>query len=74
VSKFRERAGTGKTKLSNTGEAMPSMAVAKQGYRGFQKNTRVVITGLRNRILASATAYLPRTTLLGIVKNLQSPK
>ncbi|MGN6148659.1 MAG: SDR family NAD(P)-dependent oxidoreductase [Rhizomicrobium sp.] len=74
VSKFRERAGTGKTRLSNAGEAMPSMAVAKQGYRGFQKNTRVVITGLRNRILAGATAYLPRTTLLGIVKNLQSPK
>jgi short-subunit dehydrogenase len=74
VSKFRERAGTGKTKLSEAGAAMPSMTVAKQGYRGFQKNTRVVITGLRNRILAGATAYLPRTTLLGIVKNLQSPK
>jgi short-subunit dehydrogenase len=74
VSKFRDRAGTGKTKLSNAGVAMPSMAVAKQGYKGFQKNTRVVITGLRNRILAGATAYLPRNTLLGIVKNLQSPK
>lgn len=74
TSKFRERAGTGKTRLSNAGAPMPSMAVAKQGYRGFQKNTRVVITGLRNRILAGATAYLPRTTLLGIVKNLQSPK
>jgi short-subunit dehydrogenase len=74
TSKFRERAGTGKTRLSNAGPAMPSMAVAKQGYRGFQKNTRVVITGLRNRILAGATAYLPRKTLLGIVKNLQSPK
>ena len=53
---------------------MPSMAVARQGYKGFQKNTRVVITGLRNRILAGATAYLPRNTLLGIVKHLQSPK
>ena len=74
VSNFRERAGTGKTRLSNAGPAMPSMAVARQGYRGFQKNTRVVITGLRNKILANAVPYLPRTTLLGIVKNLQSPK
>ena len=74
VSQFRERAGTGKTKLSNAGPAMASMAVAKQGYRGFQKNTRVVITGLRNRILAGATAWMPRGTVLGIVKNLQSPK
>jgi hypothetical protein len=73
-SKFRERAGTGETRLSNAGAAMPSMTVAKQGYRGFRKNTRVVITGLRNRILAGATSWLPRTTVLGIVKNLQSPK
>ena len=74
TSKFRERAGTGKTRLSDAGPAMPSMAVAKLGYKGFQKNTRVVVTGLRNKILAGATAYLPRNTLLGIVKNLQSPK
>jgi hypothetical protein len=74
VSKFRERAGTGETKLSNAGAAMPSMTVARQGYKGFQKNTRVVITGLRNRILAGATSWMPRSTVLGIVKNLQSPK
>lgn len=73
VSKFRERAGTGKTNLSKVGTAMPSMTVAKQGYRGFQKNTRVVITGARNRLLARAVPYLPRATLLGIVKNMQSP-
>jgi short-subunit dehydrogenase len=73
ASKFRERAGTGKTNLSKAGAPMSSMSVAKLGYRGFQKNTRVVVTGLRNRILAAATAWMPRTTLLGIVKNLQSP-
>src|SRR5690242_13741255 len=73
TSKFRERAGTGKTNLSKAGTPMSSMAVAKLGYRGFQRNTRVVVTGLRNKILAGATAYLPRNTLLGIVKNLQSP-
>lgn len=73
TSKFRERAGTGKTNLSKAGTPMPSMAVAKLGYRGFQRNTRVVVTGLRNRILAGATAWMPRNTLLGIVKNLQSP-
>lgn len=74
ASKFRERAGTGKTNLSKAGTPMSSMSVARLGYRGFQRNTRVVITGLRNKILAGATAYLPRNTLLGIVKNLQSPK
>lgn len=73
VSKFRERAGTGKTNLSKVGAPMPSMTVAKMGYRGFQKNTRVVITGARNAFLARAVPYLPRKTLLGIVKNMQSP-
>ncbi|HUB85236.1 MAG TPA: SDR family NAD(P)-dependent oxidoreductase, partial [Rhizomicrobium sp.] len=73
TSKFRERAGTGKTNLSKAGTPMSSMSVAKLGYRGFQKNTRVVITGTRNKVLAGLTPFLPRSTLLGIVKGLQSP-
>ncbi|HEY0301342.1 MAG TPA: SDR family oxidoreductase [Rhizomicrobium sp.] len=74
VSQFRERAGTGKTKLaSNLGDAMASAPVAQMGYRGWQRNRRVVITGARNRMLASLTPFLPRKTLLGIVHNMQSP-
>jgi uncharacterized protein len=73
VSKFRDRAGTGKTRLSRVGDAMPSMAVAKQGYQGFRKNTRVVVTGFRNKLLAGFGPFMPRKTLLGIVYNLQSP-
>jgi hypothetical protein len=72
-SKFRERAGTGKTKLSRMGKPMSSAEVAQQGYDGFQKNTRVVITGARNAFLARSAAFMPRKTLLGIVHNLQSP-
>ncbi len=73
VSKFRERAGTGKTKLSRVGTPMSSESVARMGYRAFQKNRRVVITGLRNRVLASLAPFLPRKTLLSTVHNLQSP-
>jgi short-subunit dehydrogenase len=74
VSNFRERAGTGKTNLAkNLGNAMGSAPVAQQGYRGWQKNRRVVITGARNRMLARLTPFLPRKTLLGIVHNMQSP-
>jgi hypothetical protein len=73
-SNFRARAGTGKTRLSrNMGTPMTSAAVAKQGYRGFASNRRVVVTGARNRFLASAVPFLPRKTLLGIVHNMQSP-
>jgi len=73
VSNFRERAGTGKTRLSRVGTPMSSASVARQGYRGFQRNTRVVITGGRNKLLASLVPYLPRRTILSMVHNLQSP-
>jgi short-subunit dehydrogenase len=73
VSKFRERAGTGKTKLANLGTPMGSAPVARMGYRAFQKNQRVVITGFRNRMLARLGPFLPRKTLLDTVHNIQSP-
>ena len=72
-SNFRARAGTGKTRLSRVGKPMSSMKVAKLGYRGFRNNQRVVITGARNKMLASLAPYIPRSTLLGMVHNLQSP-
>jgi len=73
VSKFRERAGTGKTRLSRTGSPMSSMSVARMGYDAWQDNRRVEITGLRNRLTASLVPFLPRTLLLRLVRNLQSP-
>ena len=73
VSKFRERAGTGKTKLANLGTPMSSASVARMGYRAFQKNQRVMITGFRNRMLARLGPFLPRKALLDTVYNIQSP-
>jgi uncharacterized protein len=73
LSKFRERAGTGATRLSRVGTPMSSMSVARMGYQAWQHNRRVEITGLRNRILARLVPFLPRRTLLGMVRNLQSP-
>jgi len=73
TSRFRERAGTGKTRLSRAGAPMSSMAVAKLGYRGFRDNTRVVVTGFRNKLLAGLGPFLPRKSLLNIVYGLQSP-
>jgi uncharacterized protein len=73
VSKFRERAGTDKKKLSRSTTPMTSASVAELGYRAWKDNKRVAITGLRNRVLAAAVTFLPRTTVLGIVRNLQSP-
>jgi len=73
VSKFRERAGTGKTRLARVGTPMDSMPVAEMGYRAFRKNRRVCVTGARNALLAGLAPLLPRRTVLAMVHNIQSP-
>lgn len=72
-SKFRARAGTDKKKLAKAAEWMSSAEVAGLGYRAWKSNKRVEITGLRNRIMAAAVPFVPRTRLLGVVRQLQSP-
>ena len=73
VSKFRERAGTGKVRLAKASVPMPSMVVARMGYDAWQANKRVAVTGARNRVMASLVPLLPRTAVLRLVRNLQSP-
>jgi short-subunit dehydrogenase len=73
ASGFRDRAGTGKTRLASASAVMPSMPVAEQGYRGWQANRRVVITGARNRLLAELVQVLPRRMVLRVVRYIQTP-
>jgi hypothetical protein len=73
TSKFRERAGTGKTRLGATSKPMASMPVARMGYDAFQQNQRVKVTGARNVVLAGLVNFLPRASVLKLVRNLQSP-
>jgi short-subunit dehydrogenase len=70
VSKFRQRAGTDRKKLSRASTPMSSASVAELGYRAWKNNKRVEVTGLRNRVMAAAIPFLPRTAALGIVRNL----
>ncbi len=73
VSHFRERAGTGKTRLAKASSAMASMPVADEGYRGWQANKRVVVTGARNRVFAELAQILPRSVVLRMVRYIQTP-
>src|SRR6185436_14012878 len=74
ASGFRERAGTGKTNLAHASAVMPSMPVAEEGYRAWRRNKRVVITGMQNRIGARAARILPKSMILRLVRNIQSPR
>jgi hypothetical protein len=73
ASNFRARAGTGATRLSNRA-VMSSQSVARLGYEGFQRNDRVVVTGLSNALTARLVPFLPRRTVLNLVHSLQTPK
>jgi short-subunit dehydrogenase len=73
ASKFRERAGTGKSRLGQSASVMASAPVAQEGYEGFKRNKRVVITGGANRRLIAATRFLPKSQVLKIVRRMQSP-
>ena len=55
------------------GTPMPSATVARAGYEGLQHNRRVVITGTRNALTARAAAFIPRASLLKMVRSVQSP-
>jgi uncharacterized protein len=72
-SKFRERAGTGSTRLGQTAIVMDSMPVAEAGYAGLRNNQRVVITGKGNHRTARMVPFLPRRMVLKMVRNIQSP-
>jgi len=73
ASKFRERAGTGRTRLGKTSKVMPSMPVAQMGYDAFQKNQRVIVTGGRNKMMIGLSKLLPRGQVLKTVRRLQEP-
>jgi short-subunit dehydrogenase len=73
VSKFRERAGTDKTKLAQASKVMGSAQVARMGYEAWKRNQRVKVTGGRNAFQAGMVKYIPRETLLKVVRNIQSP-
>jgi short-subunit dehydrogenase len=73
ASNFRERAGTGKTQLAKASKVMASAPVARMGYEAWKRNQRVKVTGGRNAFQAGLVNYIPRDTLLRMVRNIQSP-
>lgn len=72
ASKFRERAGTGRTRLARMG-TMSSAVVAEMGYQAWQNNRRVIVTGTRNALVANLVPLMPRRAVLSLVHRLQSP-
>ena len=67
---FQKRAGMEGTRLFGGG-VMDSAAVAREGYEGMMRGARIVIPGLRNRLLAQAVRFTPRRVVTQIARSLQ---
>jgi short-subunit dehydrogenase len=70
---FQARAGIAATRLFKA-TTMTSARVAEIGYRGMLKGKRVVVTGVRNKLLAFGTRLVPRRLATAIAKKLNSSR
>ncbi|TYR80693.1 SDR family oxidoreductase [Priestia megaterium] len=67
---FSDRANLKESKLFKSG-VMDVKTVAEIGYKGFKSGKTVIIPGLKNKILAGAVRFAPRTIITSIVRQMQ---
>jgi short-subunit dehydrogenase len=46
---------------------MPAAPVVKAGLDGLDRNKAIVIPGMKNKLGAQASRFLPRSTMRGII-------
>jgi short-subunit dehydrogenase len=70
---FHTVANTSKIRLLQGGGVMDAETVARLGIRGLLNRQRLVIPGLKNRILARTVGFMPRGLTLKVSRQLLSP-
>jgi short-subunit dehydrogenase len=71
---FADAAGMSKTRLFNLAKPMDSAAVAREGYKAMQRGRRVVVTGMKNKLLTQSIRVSPRRMVTAIVRKLQESR
>ena len=69
-SEFAKRADMEKSRLFKMGK-MSSEDVAKAGYRAMMRGTTLIITGVRNKIMAQSVRFSPRKMVTAIARKVQ---
>ncbi len=64
-TEFFERAGMEKLRLNQSG-VMKADEVARIGYNAMMQGKKLVIPGVRNKLLISSTRFVPRSVTAGI--------
>lgn len=71
LTEFHKRAGLERTRLFNTAPMQPA-PVAATAYRALMAGKRLVVPGLRNRLIATMPKLLPRRAVTRVVKYFMS--
>lgn len=71
---FQKRAAVQGIKLMNGGFAMDAGAVARDGYRAMMNGRPLVISGVKNRVIAFLVRFAPRNWATAIVRAIQDRK
>lgn len=71
ASGFQARARMEDSKLVKGRKIADAASVARVGYDGLMSGKRVVVPGLRNKVLAQAIRFSPRRVTTAMVRNMQ---
>ncbi len=71
---FEKKSGVGETPLFRRGGVMDVETVALAGYRGLMAGRRVVVPGLRNKLVAALSGLAPRRVGARVTRALQEPE
>jgi len=72
ATEFQKRARAEGARLFKDNVSMSAIAVAEAGFAGLIKGRRVVIPGVRNRLLGIAARYAPRRLATAVAKRLNT--
>jgi len=74
TTNFGKRAGAENSSLFRKGMTMDAATVARIGYEGMKRNKTIVVTGWKNKFLASAGRLAPRSLTANIARTLNEPR
>jgi short-subunit dehydrogenase len=74
ATEFAEVAGFGAKSIFSPGRALTARAVAEAGVRAMRAGRRVVVPGLRNRLMLFAERFVPRGLVIRAVKWVQGKR
>jgi uncharacterized protein len=73
-TEFHKRADMTPSKLVNSNVMMDVETVARIGFRGLMRRKRLIIPGMRNKLLVQAQRFLPRRLITAFIRKVQETR